>query len=70
MPKIYKMPQESLSFKQKLLYGLLFAVVGVVVYYLIDYFNERESSMYLYGLNFIIFWVLGFILVKKKKKNK
>lgn len=61
------MTEDKLSFQHKLLYGLIFAIVGSLVKYLINYFSEREFNMTAFLISFVVFWVLGFFLVKKKK---
>ncbi len=58
---------EKYSIQQKVLYGLIFAVVGSLVKYLFNYFGDREFNLTAFVLSFMVFWILGFFLVKKRK---
>lgn len=62
--------KKKTSFKERLVGGLIYAVVGTVILLIIEYIRDMEFNVLRTLISFVLFWAFGYFIFKRNDKKR
>ena len=62
--------QKKSTLKERLVGGLIYAVIGTVIVLIIEYIRDMEFNVIRTLISFVLFWGFGYFIFKRNDKKR
>lgn len=62
--------QKKSTLKERMVGGLIYAVIGTVIVLIIEYIRDMEFNVIRTLISFVLFWVFGYFIFKRNEKKQ